>query len=200
MLISIEQIKAARALLKWTQKDLAEHAGLKDDQIHSYEAGRTRSLEVLESVYRAFTINGLEFFNGGVVPTQVHSYILTSYMDVLTDISRSLPQGGEVLKHCVDDRRSTPEVIEKVREMRRAGISDRMTISEENNFITGFPEQYRQIPKDYFSSSEVIIIYANKVAFFVEGKALIIMSKTLAKVFKDQFEYWWKEGKIINGR
>lgn len=84
--------------------------------------------------------------------------------------------------------------------MRRAGISDRMTISEDNNFITGFPEQYRQIPKDYFSSSEVIIIYANKVAFFVEGQALVIMSKTLAKVFKDQFEYWWKEGKIINGR
>jgi transcriptional regulator with XRE-family HTH domain len=200
MIISIEQIKAARALLKWTQKDLAEHAGLKADQIHSYEAGRTRSLDVLESVYKAFTINGLEFINSGVVPSQVHSYILPSYIDVLNDISRSLPQGGEVLKHCVDDRRSTPEVIERVRSMRRDGISDRMTISEDNHFITGYPEQYRQIPKGYFSSSEVVIIYANKVAFFVEGKALVVCSKTLAKVFKDQFEYWWKEGKIINGK
>lgn len=200
MIISIEQIKAARALLKWTQKDLAEHAGLKVDQIHSYEAGRTRSLEVHEGVHRAFIINGLEFLNGGVVLSQVHSYILPSYIDVLNDISRSLPQGGEVLKHCVDDRRSTPEVIERVRSMRRDGISDRMTISEDNNFITGYPEQYRQIPKDYFSSSEVVIIYANKVAFFVEGKALVVTSKTLAKVFKDQFEYWWKEGKIINGK
>lgn len=200
MLISIEQIKAARALLKWTQKDLAEHANLKVDQIHSYEAGRTRSLEVLDAVYRAFEINGLEFINGGVVSTQVHSYILPSYIDVLNDICRSLPLGGEVLKHCVDDRRSSPEVVEKVREMRRSGISDRMTISEDNDYITGFPEQYRQIPKDYFSSSEVIIIYSNKVAFFVEGKALIITSNTLAKVFRDQFEYWWKEGKYINGR
>lgn len=200
MLISIEQIKAGRALLKWTQKDLAEHAGLKDDQIHSYEAGRTRSLDVLEAIYKTFTINGLEFINGGVAPTQVHSYILPSYIDVLNDICRTLPQGGEVLKHCVDDRRSTPEVIEKVREMRRAGITDRMTISADNNFITGFPEQYRQIPKDYFASSEVVIIYANKVVFFVEGKSLVITSKTLANVFKDQFEYWWKEGKKINGR
>lgn len=200
MFISIEQIKAARALLKWTQKDLAGRARLKDDQIHSYEAGRTRSLEVLEAIYKAFTINGLEFINGGVVPTQVHSYILPSYIDVLNDICRSLPQGGEVLKHCVDDRRSSPQVIEKVREMRKAGISDRMTISEENVYITGFPEQYRQIPKDYFASSEVIIIYSNKVAFFVEGQALVITSKNLAKVFKDQFEYWWKEGKILNVR
>ena len=200
MIISIEQIKAGRALLKWTQKDLAEHAGLKDDQIHSYEAGRTRSLDVLESIYKTFTINGLEFINGGVVPTQVHSYILPSYIDVLNDICRTLLHGGEVLKHCVDDRRSTPEVIEKVREMRRAGIADRMTISEENNFITGFPEQYRQIPKDYFASSEVVIIYANKVVFFVDGKALVITSQTLTNVFRAQFEYWWKEGKIINGR
>lgn len=40
-----------------------------------------------------------------------------------------------------------------------------------------------------------MIIYLNKVAFFVEGKALVIVSESLAKVFKDQFEYWWKEGR-----
>ncbi len=198
MFISIEQIKAARALLKWTQKDLAQNAGLNNDQIHSFEAGRTHSLDVLEAIHAAFTAHGMHFEGGGVRPRSVSSYLLDSYLALLDDISRSMPEGGEVLKHCVDDRRSTPEVIEKVKKMRKAGICERLTISEENNFITGNPADYRQIPDGYFASSEVVIIYLDKVAFFVEGKALVIISTSLAKVFKDQFEYWWKEGKEIN--
>ena len=198
MFITIEQIKAARALLKWTQKDLAAKSGLHDDQVHSYEAGRTRSLEVLQSIYDTFLANGLDFTDGGVARRRVSSYLLDSYLELLDDISRSMPEGGEVLKHCVDDRRSTPEVIEKVSQMRRSGIHERLTISDKNNFVAGNPKDYRQIPADYFASSEVMIIYINKVAFFVEGKALVIVSKSLAKVFRDQFEYWWKEGKVLN--
>lgn len=197
MLISIEQIKAARALLKWTQKDLAEHAGLKDDQIHSYEAGRTRSLEVLEAVYKTFTVNGLEFINGGVVPNKISSYILDSYMEVLRDIENSLPQGGEVLKHCADDSRSSSEIISQIAEMREAGIRERLTISDKTNFVTGNKKDYRKIPADYASSSEIIIIYLNKVVFFADGKALVVVNKMLSEVFRNQFEYWWKEGSKI---
>lgn len=199
MFISLEQIKAARALLKWTQKDLAAHAGLGDDQVHSYEAGRTRSLEVLEAMCEAFAAHGIDFPDGGVQPRKVSSYLLNSYMDLLDEISRSMPEGGEVLKHCVDDRRSNPEVVEKVSRMRRAGIRERLTISEENNYVSGDPKDYRQIPAGYFASSEVVIVHLNKVAFFVEGKVLVIVSESLAKVFRDQFEYWWKEGKVLNG-
>lgn len=194
MIISIEQIKAARALLKWTQKDLAVHAGLKDDQIHSYEAGRTRSLDVLEAVYKTFTTNGLEFINGGVVPNKMSSYILDSYMEVLRDIEDSFPEGGEVLKHCADDSRSSPEIISKVAEMREFGIKERLTISNKTSFVTGNKKDYRKIPADYVSSSEIVIIYLNKVVFFADGKALVVVNKMLSDVFKNQFEYWWKEG------
>jgi len=199
MFISIEQIKAARALLRWNQKELAAYAGLKDDQVHNFEAGRTHSLEVLEAIHRAFTARGIDFVGGGVIPRHVSSYVLDSFADLLDDIALSMPEGGEVLKHCVDDRRSSPEIIEKVAAMRRAGIRERLTIADDNNYITGISENYRQIPADYFASSEVVIIYLNKVAFFVDGKALVIVSESLSKVFKDQFEYWWKEGKVVYG-
>ena len=198
MFITVEQIKAARALLKWNQKDLAAHAGLKDDQIHNFEAGRTRSLEVLEAIHQAFIAHGIDFVGGGVIPRHVSSYLLDSYTDLLDDISRSMPEGGEVLKHCVDDRRSTPDVIERVSAMRRSGIRERLTISDDNDYVAGDPQNYRKIPKSYFASSEVVIIYLNKVVFFVDGKALIIVSESLSKVFRDQFEYWWKEGKTVN--
>jgi transcriptional regulator with XRE-family HTH domain len=198
MFITVEQIKAARALLKWNQKDLARQAGLNDDQVHSFESGRTHSLDVLESIYGAFRAQGLDFADGGVIPRRVSSYILNSYLDVLDDISRSVPKGGEVLKHCVDDRRSNPEIVEKVAQMRASGIRERLTIADDNDFISGNPASYRKIPKDYFASSEVMIIYLNKVAFFVDGKVLVIVNQNLADVFRAQFEYWWKEGKALH--
>lgn len=195
--ITLEQIKAARALLDWTQKDLAEYADLNPALVANYESGRTKSSEVGSAIYKALVANGIEFTGGGVLPRQVSSYMLDSYMDLLEDIEKNIPDGGEVLKHCVDDRRSNQQVIDYVAKMRNSGVRERMTIADDNNFITGDPKDYRQIPADYFASSEVVITYADKVAFFVDAKALVIKSQTLSNVFKDQFEYWWKNGKEL---
>jgi len=198
--ITPSQCRMARAHLNWSQQELAERAGLVLNTISNFEKGdRQADARTIKAIASVLEIAGLQFLDGGVVPRQVRSYVLGSYLDLLDDIEESLPDGGEVLKHCVDDRRSTPEVNEKIAQMRERGISDRLTISEDTDFIAGKPGDYRKIPAGYFASSEVIIIYLNKVAFFVEGKALVIVSETLAKVFRDQFEYWWKEGKVVNG-
>lgn len=194
MFLSLEQIKAARALLGWNQKDLARFANLKDDQVHSFEAGRTRSLDVLEAIHQAFITHGLDFVDGGVIPRKVSSYILNSYIELLDDICQAMPEGGEVLKHCVDDRRSSQNVIDKVQRMREMGIKERKTISDQNDFITGDPNDYRHIPDLYFASSEAMLVYLNKVALFVDGAVLVIVNKSLADVFARQFEYWWQKG------
>ncbi len=199
MIISLEQIKAGRALLKWTQKDLAKHARLNNDQVHNLEAGRSRSLDVIEAIHNIFLINWLEFISGGVIKKDISSYVLNSYMDLLNDICLEMPEGGEVLKHCVDDNRSTQEVVNKVTEMRNSGIKERLTISDKNDYITGNNEDYRKISSEYVSNSEVIIIYNNKVAFFTDGKVIVISNSNLASVFKNQFEYWWKRGEVFNG-
>ncbi len=200
MIISLEQIKAGRSLLKWTQKDLAKHANLNDDQVHNFEAGRSRSLDVIEAIHNSFIANGLEFVSGGVIRKDISSYVLNSYMDVLNDICLDMPDGGEVLKHCVDDSRSTQKVIDKVTEMRNSGITERLTISENNKFITGNQNDYKKIPSDYVLNSEVVIIYKNKVAFFTDGKVIVISNRNLASIFRDQFEYWWKKGTFFNGK
>ncbi|MBU2527600.1 MAG: helix-turn-helix domain-containing protein [Bacteroidetes bacterium] len=190
----------ARAYLGWSQQDLADRVGVVLNTINHFEKGeRQADTKTVNGIAAVFTGAGLEFANGGVTPKRVSSYQLDSYLDLLDDISEALPQGGEVLKHCVDDRRSTPEVTKKVEEMHRTGIRERATIADDNDFVAGDPADYRQIPAGYFASSEVVIIFLNRVAFFVDGKALVIVSESLAKVFRDQFEYWWKEGKVLNG-
>lgn len=197
--ISPAQCRMARAYLNWSQQELADKAKLGLNTISNFEKGeRAADARTVASLAAALQSAGIEFIDGGAVPRQVRSYLLGSYLELLDDIEASLPKGGEVLKHCVDDRRSTPEVVSKVEAMRKAGLRERLTISEDNEFISGPAALYRKIPTAYFASSEVVIIYANKVAFFVEGQALVLASDSLAKVFRDQFEYWWKEGTVVN--
>lgn len=194
MFITIQQIKAARALLDWNQGELATAAGLNVDQVRNFEAGRSRSLDVVEAIHAAFDQQGITLENGGAVPRHIHSYILESYLDLLTDICRTLPDGGEVLKHCEDDRLCTKVIMNKLEEMLQAGIRERLTISEDNDLVLRNPSQYRRIPAKYCSSTITTLVYANKTAFFSEDKAIVIVNSSLASHMRDQFEYWWKHG------
>ncbi|MGK7654436.1 MULTISPECIES: helix-turn-helix domain-containing protein [unclassified Roseovarius] len=70
--VSIEQVKAARALLKWSQNDLAEKSGVSIPTIKRLEAstgpigGRT---ETADAIREALEAAGVEFIpeNGGGV-------------------------------------------------------------------------------------------------------------------------------------
>ena len=210
-MITSRHIRAARGWLNWSQKDLAENASVSLTSVRRQEKEKEKDQEVSEkgrkvrareasrqAVIRVLDAQGIEFKPNGIEQRDLSSYILDGYFSVLDDIEKALPDGGEVLKHCVDDRRSTPEIIEKVNQMRARGISERLTISEDNDFITGQPENYRQISKEYFSASEVILIYADKVAFFTEGKAIVVRSPFLSGVFRQQFEYWWEKGLTLH--
>jgi transcriptional regulator with XRE-family HTH domain len=64
MLIA-EQCRAARALLKWKQEELAEKAGLAVSTIRDFEAERrTPHASNLAQIERAFSEAGIEFTNG----------------------------------------------------------------------------------------------------------------------------------------
>jgi transcriptional regulator with XRE-family HTH domain len=64
MLIA-EQCRAARALLKWKQEELAEKAGLAISTIKDFEAERrTPHAPNLAQIERAFIEAGIEFTNG----------------------------------------------------------------------------------------------------------------------------------------
>ena len=195
-----KQISGARGVLGWSRKDLSQASGVSERAIEELEKGNSNIKDATRrALVNAFAVEGIDFTPHGIEQRALSSYVLDSYMDVLHDIEKTLQGKGEVLKHCVDDGRSTPDVIEKVRQMRESGIKERLTIADDNDFITGNPEDYRQIPKAYFASSEVVLVYGDKVAFFVEGNMLVMCSVYLSRVFKDQFEYWWNTGKRIDG-
>jgi len=69
-LITIRQIKAARALLAWSQADLARHSGVSEPTVARLESfdGELRGREqTVEKIRRAIEAAGVEFIseNGG---------------------------------------------------------------------------------------------------------------------------------------
>jgi transcriptional regulator with XRE-family HTH domain len=72
MLIA-EQCRAARALLKWKQEDLAEKTGLSLSTIRDFESERrTPHASNLTQIEAAFTEAGIEFTNGDAPGVRRH--------------------------------------------------------------------------------------------------------------------------------
>ena len=56
------QCRAARAILRWSQRDLAQHAGVSNVTVHSFEAEqRAPTRATLDVIQRAFERAGVEF-------------------------------------------------------------------------------------------------------------------------------------------
>lgn len=67
-MITAAQCRAARALLRWSQQDLAKESGISDVTIRHFEIGRTEPQKgTLVVLRQAFTAAGIEFIdeNGG---------------------------------------------------------------------------------------------------------------------------------------
>ena len=70
-----EHVRAARMLLRWEQKDLAERSGVSLPSIKRLEAkpgplGAYAS--TLAAIRAAFEDEGIEFFNGGAAGVRLH--------------------------------------------------------------------------------------------------------------------------------
>jgi transcriptional regulator with XRE-family HTH domain len=63
--ISVEQIKAARRLIGWTQARLSRNSGVSENTIQRYEKGVRRTVaSTLAKIERAFEVAGVEFTHG----------------------------------------------------------------------------------------------------------------------------------------
>lgn len=66
-MISVEQCRAARALLDWSAQTLAERAGVGVATVRRYEAGSAIAPASLDTIEQAFTTAGVAFISAGEV-------------------------------------------------------------------------------------------------------------------------------------
>ncbi len=205
MFITIEQIKAARALLKWNQKELAAHAGLHDDQVHSFESGRTRSLEVLEAIQKAFADEGIEFMTGGVRKrvAQIKAYDgVEGFRAFMDDVYETVKEHGGMI--CVHNVAPNNWIKWLGREWNAFHTSRmqkidkkfdfRITIKENDNNLIGKHAEYRWLPERSWNDQS-FYAYGDKLALMLfeeeDVNIRVIHNQQFADGFRSLFCLAW---------
>lgn len=203
-----EQSKAARALLNWTQDDLARASGISKPSIISFEKGgaNTQS-ETHKLIWVAFTRADIDFPDGNTVRKK------TDYVEVLKgpnalkdlwdDIFASLKDnGGEVLITNVDEKRTLDieksALTEHLERLKKHHISERLLSCEGDTYFLMPHDNYRWISKELFTLGMSSYIYQGKVALQLWENSLItlIHSKDAYEAEKKRFEYMWDNALI----
>ncbi len=208
-MISIEQIKAARALLDWTQDELAEAAGLSKPSINTLERRIANPrVETLQAIKKALEKAGVEFTDGPGVKLQ--SSVLKTLIfegedslvrlcrdmfDTLVGTEKELMISGIVEKKFREwggDR-----ILAEIERRLKHGIKTKLLSCEgDKNFIEPV-SHYRLMKKEFFPTTPTYI-YDNKYAIFLWGppkKVVIIENAEIAECFRQQFLAHWATAK-----
>ena len=204
MLITPDQIRAARALKNWSQAELAQRVDMATPSIGNIEAGKHNPTpQTQNAIIEAFESAGIEFIDGGVRRKQDLVQIYEGddcYLRLLDDAFRTLASGkGEILFSGSDERRSMPEVVEKFRAMRRSGIRMRSLIRPGDTYVMGAPEEYRWMPDGLFVDSDVKAVFGDTVAYLISWqdiwKVVAVKDDAIANEARRLFEFVWNQAK-----
>lgn len=199
-MITPEQIRAARAILKWGQNDLAAASDVSVPSIANIETERQKPHDTtLRKIHDALHAAGVEFIEGGVRRTQNLIRIYEGddcYLRLMDDAFLALSkEKGEILLSGADERRSTPEVTEKTRAMRRSGIRMRFLVQDKNTFLMGPPDEYRWLDDSLYVDGDVKVIFADTVAYLMTWhgtpRAVMINDKTITEENRRIFNFLW---------
>lgn len=206
-MISREQIKAARAMLDWSQKVLARHCEtVSEPTIKLIETGKINSTpETLGAIQKTLEDAGVEFlpqrgvrFRDDLLTVIEGRRDVNIFLRLLDDIYYSLKdRGGEVLWSFVDEGLSPPEVVERENMIRKAGIRYKSLIRYGDMNFQHDTEEYRWLPKGQFLAN-LTAIYSDKFAVIVNKpgtsqveKIILIKNASIAEMKRKEFEIIW---------
>lgn len=210
---TIEQIRAARALLGWSQSDLADYADLSQTGIARIENGTNQpNSRTLEKITTAFDKNDIEFIgNSGVKKRTGEVQVLrgeNAMSDFLDDVYSTAVKTGTKDNPChvflsnvvhqnwVESMGPDRWKNHTDRMIRDQDLMDvRIIIKEgDNNFPASAYSEYKWISEEFFNEKS-FYSYADKLAFlnFKEDKTEIFLMKQhdFAKGYRDLFLIAW---------
>lgn len=210
--ISPAQCRMARALLQWSQPDLAERCGLATMTISKFEKdeGGKPEARTISKIAAVFEMAGVAFSNdGGVKPIQNLITILEGQdanYRVLEDIWHRLKDtGGEVLIAGLRefDPGENPQghdfVKAHVNRLKENGITERMLLEDGDTNLLAPPEWYRYLPKDKFSDTP-FQLYGDRIAMIDFGppqKIVVVEHPRFANTFRNLFDLVWEDAKPV---
>ncbi|MDE1153751.1 MAG: helix-turn-helix transcriptional regulator [Micavibrio sp.] len=197
MSVQVSQIRAARAMLDWSQKDLADHAGISHVSIRNLEnENNIPTKTTVDKIINALSLAGVVFIDSGVVLKKETVTTIEGegwYLRLLDDVYNTLIDSKcEILFFCADDRASPPEVNNRIRKIRNAGIRMRQLVEDGNTYLMGPLNEYRYMPKERYTNY-VSLVYGEKVAMCTDhnSKAIVFKDPMLSTMLTNVFDALW---------
>lgn len=209
-MISASQIKAARALLDWSQEDLAKMVEVSLPTLRNIEKGGDAKQETLKNITSAFEENGIEFLIDDGVKRKTSALKTLQgqqgYWDFYDDVYNTVKMiGGEILVANVDEREFDKWLGDRWENQKnrmlelsaQRSFNLKILVKEGDRHFT-VPEyaEYRWTPKDRFSEIP-FYVYGRKLAIILfEPKNVsiyIIDNPKIAEAYKKQFNVIWDQ-------
>lgn len=204
------QIRAARGLLNWSQKDLADRAGVTEATVRNAEKDdATPNSKTLERVARALELSGVLLTeNEGVMRAQAIKTLVgeNATNDLLDDVFFTLKNiGGETIisglsEPTLEDQQkyNFEYLLDHIERLKNYRITERILLKEGDTNFLAPKEWYRWIKEEYFSPYP-FQAYGDKIALIDWGppkKIIIIENKFFSKTFKNFFDFAWNHSSL----
>jgi len=205
-MISTGQIRAARALLDWTQGELAKRSGLSLRALNSIERGlAVPRIDNLRAIQETLERENIEFGeNDGVrrkterleiIKLEGDTYLNHHLIDIMQEVHTP---GAEIFYNLASEEPHSilrPEMLDDYfRHIARRGITERILIATNEQWILSPPSWYRWMKPEAFNHI-FYIVYGDNVAFQILGRphrVIVIRNPGIADMFRRQFEFNWK--------
>lgn len=213
-MLTIDQIRAARALLGWSQSDLADKADLSQTGIARIENGTNQpNSKTLSKISKAFDVSGIEFLgSSGLRRRRGEVRILSgndAMSDFLDDVYETAIEFGTkeaptqvFLSNVVHDNwvkwmgpdrwKNHTERMTKDMDLMDVRI---ITKEGDTNFPARDYSDYKWVPEKFFNEKS-FYSYHNKLAFldFKENDIEILLMKQpdFARGYRDLFLIAWE--------
>lgn len=206
-MIDYRQIRAARALLNWSQADLARAAGMATSSVKNIESESSSARkETLAQIFDAFDYNGIEFLAGSGVRLKnrivdIHdgkratAALLDSiYAHAQTSADREVCIIG--LDETFSEETDGAQLLsDHIARLTSAGVRERILVCDGDTRFLNAPECYRWLPRQYFTRQSPIYIYGDRIAIHsgsLRRRTVIIEAKPLAQHMRMMFAVLWE--------
>lgn len=211
-MITAKQLRAARALLSWSQSDLGKQSGIAVPTIANIETESTVARkDTLAALQKTLEDNGIEFLPGNGVREK--DKIITVYEgdeaeeQLLNDIYETMlkeGEGSEVLIYGLEemDPKKEPQAFALAKaqldRLAKAGVTERILGREGNTHFIAPWHSYRWVPAENGFKTP-FFIYGTKIALNKDTspyKSIVIDDYLFADTCRHLFNFAWNRALI----
>jgi len=214
-IITPHQIRAARAVLKWTQAELADKVGININSIKNIEAetsqARPATLEKIKAIFERYDIeflphNGIQRSDNKIKVYEDAQGYLKFFDEVYEAIRKNgasvTINGSQELNFQKLSGEWNPDTHRDrmIALNKKNPINIRCIIEEGHPTYPGISyAEYRTVPSEIFPAVTTYV-YEDKVGIFLwrePTKIIVVQDKDMADAYRIQFELHWEKGRPV---